>query len=91
MKMTDDSRVLIVHDITLIWRRGGGGKWVAIMGPEDAVHFHQPPGCAWSARKPFALEPIATARTLDECVLKVKQQYEARLARTRARIQLILA
>lgn len=83
MRMAENS--IIIHDIELVWRRSGGGKWVAVLGPEHTVHFHQPPGCHWQARRPFALEPIATARTLDECVMIVKRQREARLAEIRAR------
>jgi len=88
VKLTDDSRAIIVHDVDLVWRRSG--KWVACLGPEYFVHFTQPHGCSWRAFKPFALEPIAVARTLDECVLQVKQHYDRRRQEGRARVKLIL-
>ena len=65
--------------------------YVAVFGPEYAVHFTQPTGDDWFARKPLALEPIARGSTLQGCVYSAKMHYdnlrsEAQL-RARKRIQ----
>ena len=79
-------RVLIVNGQELIWRTRHGGKWVGIFGPEDAVHFVQPPGCHWRAQRPYALEPICTAKSLFDCVRQVQQIVEARKQKTRTKL-----
>jgi hypothetical protein len=68
-----------------------GDKWVACFGEDYVVHFTQPTGCGWSARKPFALEPIAHEKTLALCLHNALRHYEARSAETRERVARKLA
>lgn len=68
-----------IHGELLIWRRGDGGKWVYIPTENEAVHFFERNG-TWVGMKPRAIEPLATAKTLADCVLKVKKQYQIRKA-----------
>ena len=65
--------------------RGRDDVWVACFGPEYIVHFYQPPGCCWSAKKPFALESIATGKTLALCVHNALKHYENLKAQARER------
>ena len=79
-------RVLIVNGQELIWRTRHGGKWVGVFGPDDVVHFMQPPGCHWRAQRPYALEPICTAKSLFDCVKTIQDIIERRRAKTRKRL-----
>lgn len=80
---------MIIHGIELDYRPRKD-LWVACLGPDYFVHFSNPSGNCWRAFRPFALEPIITAKTLNECVLMVKQHYDRRRQESRARIKLIL-
>lgn len=68
-----------IHGELLIWRKGYGGKWVYIPAENEAVHFFERNG-TWVGMKPRAIEPLATAKTLADCVLKVKKHYQIRKA-----------
>lgn len=81
----DTEATLIVHDEMLIWRRGGGGKWVGVFAPEEAVHFFERNG-TWVGMIPGAIEPLATAKTLSDCVLKVQKHYQIRQAQHHERM-----
>lgn len=74
-----------IHGEILVWRRSDGGKWVCIFGPEDAVHFFERNG-TWVGKRPFSIEPLATAKTLADCVLKVKKHYQIRQAQHHERM-----
>lgn len=87
----ESNKVLIVHGETLIWRTRGGGKWVGVFDAEDAIHFFQPTGCVWRAQRPFALEPICTAKTLEECVWQIKRIRQIRRENSRKKVKLALA
>ena len=54
-----------------------GDKWVACFGADYFVHFRQPTGCVWIARKPFAFEPIAYGKTLALCLHNALRHYNA--------------
>jgi hypothetical protein len=81
--------VLKVHGIEFIHRRKSD-IWVACLGPDWFVHVYKPTGCSWVAKKPRALEPIAHAKTMSDCILKVKQYYEARKAKQKEKLSLII-
>jgi hypothetical protein len=71
-----------IYGYDLIYRKNND-VWVACFGPDYFVHFYQPPGCCWSAKKPFALEPIATGKTLALCVHNALKHYEILKAQAR--------
>ena len=77
MKHIDNETATTIHGELLVWRMGYGGKWVYISGEDDAVHFFERNG-TWVGMKPRAIEPLATAKTLADCVLKVKKHYQIR-------------
>lgn len=81
----DNETATTIHGELLVWRRGDGGKWVYIPGENDAVHFFERNG-TWVAMKPRAIEPLATAKTLSDCVLKVKKHYQIRKAQHHERM-----
>lgn len=70
-------RTHTIDGIDVSFRRSIAG-WVACFGPDRFVHFRQPvKGGPWLARRPFALEPIASGATLEDCVRLVKARYDA--------------
>lgn len=71
--MTTES--IVVMGVDLTYRRRWD-HWVACLGPHYVVHFYNPPGCCWVGKKPFALEPIATGKTLQDCVIMAKAHYQ---------------
>lgn len=85
MRHIDNETATTIHGELLVWRRGDGGKWVYIPGENDAVHFFERNG-TWVAMKPRAIEPLATAKTLSDCVLKVKKYYQIRKAQHHERM-----
>lgn len=74
-----------MYGIELIYRPRMD-TWIACFGVDYFVHFFQPPGCAWRARKPFALEDIANGKTLAFCVHNALKHYEAYQATIRERV-----
>ena len=68
-----------------------GDKWVACFGADYFVHFSQPTGCVWIARKPFALEPIADGKTLALCLHNALRHYDALRAAAREKVARRLA
>lgn len=86
MKHIEENEITrTIHGEVLVWRRSENGRWVGIFGPEDAVHFFERNG-TWVGKRPFALEPLAVARTLSDCVLQVKKQYQIRQAQHHERM-----
>lgn len=81
----DNEVTQTIHGEILVWRRGDGGKWVYIPAENDAVHLFERNG-TWVAMKPRAIEPLATAKTLSDCVLKVKKHYQIRQAQHHERM-----
>ena len=81
---------LIVNGLDLTYRPKRD-IWVACLGPDYVVHFNHPPGAHWKAYLPLGIEPIATAKTLDACVIAVQKQYEQRQQERLKRINLILS
>ncbi len=79
---------LIVNGLDLTYRPKND-IWVACLGPNYVVHFNHPPGAHWKAYLPLGVEPIATAKTLDACVIEVQKHYELRQQKRRERINLI--
>ena len=86
MKHIEENEITrTIHGMLLVWRRSDGGKWVSIPGPEDAVHFFERNG-TWVGKRPFALEPLAVSKTLNDCVLQVKKHYQIRQAQHHERM-----
>lgn len=86
-------RTQTIDGVQVSFRRTIAG-WVACFGPDRWVHFRQPvKEGPWIARRPWALDHIATAATLADCVRLVKARYEAEdrelVERIRARIRAI--
>jgi hypothetical protein len=81
---------IIINGLELTYRPGRD-IWVAVLGPDWVVHFVHPPGAHWKAYLPRGIEPIATARTLDACVIAAQDYYERRQQERRARVKLILS
>lgn len=79
---------LIVNGLDLTYRPKND-IWVACLGPDYVVHFNHPPGAHWKAYLPRGVEPIATAKTLDDCVIEVQKHYELRQQKRLKRINLI--
>lgn len=79
---------LIINGIDLTYRQKSD-IWVACLGPDYVVHFNHPPGAHWKAYLPRGVESIATAKTLDACVIEVQKHYELRQQKRRERINLI--
>jgi len=70
-------RTHTIDGVTLSFRRSIVG-WVACFGPDRCVHFRRPiKGGVWVAKRPMALEPLATGPTLDAVVRLVKARYDA--------------
>ena len=67
----------------LVWRRGEG--WVWRTGDEGAVYFCER-GDTWIGIRPRAVEPLATAQTLRDCVLQVKRYYLVKRAKAHERM-----
>ena len=61
--------------------------YVAVFGPDYVVHFSQPAGTKWVARRPFAFEALCCANTLIECVRLTKRRYDALCTQTEERIR----
>jgi hypothetical protein len=80
---------LVVNGLDLTYRTQRD-IWVACLGVDYVVHFNHPSGAHWRAHLPFGIEPIATAKTLDACVIAVQKHYEQRQKERRKRINLIL-
>lgn len=80
---------MIIHGIELVYRPKSD-RWVAVLGPDDIVHFHCPTGSRWQARRPMALEPLFTAKTLHECVLLFRQYRDKQQEKHRARMFALL-
>ena len=74
-----------IHGELLIWRKRDGGKWVGVFDFDGAVHFFERNG-TWVGMRPFAVESLATAKTLADCVLKVKKHYQIRKAQRHERM-----
>ena len=68
----------------LTWSRRGQ-CWVAVLGPEHAVHYLPPEGgrTVWVGRRPGALEPICTGPSLTSVHLEARRCYDARRAEIR--------
>ena len=81
----DTETATTIHGEILVWRRGDGGRWVYIPAANDAVHFFERNG-TWVAMKPRAIESLATAKNLSDCVLKVKKHYQIRKAQHHERM-----
>lgn len=67
----------------LVWRRGEG--WIWRTGDEGVVYFREK-GDFWIGIRPRAIEPLATAETLKECVLDVKKYYLIKRAQAHERM-----
>lgn len=81
----DNETAKTIHGELLVWRKRDGGKWIYIPAEDEAVHFFERNG-TWVGMKPLAIEPLATAKTLSDCVLKVKKHYQIRKAQHHERM-----
>lgn len=80
---------MVVAGVELEYRRKID-TWVAAIEGE-IVWFLHPPGCAWTCKRPFAREPIAVSKTVDQCVREAKGYLERVRQARQARIALILS
>lgn len=67
----------------LVWRRGEG--WIWRTGDEGAVYFLER-GNTWVGIRPRAIEPLAIAENLRDCVLQVKRYYLVKRAQAHERM-----
>ncbi len=76
-----------IDGVMVSFRRSIVG-WVACFGGSDrCIHFKQPiKNGVWVARRPMALEPLATAATLSALVMIVTRCYKAEDRRIEAKI-----
>jgi hypothetical protein len=81
-------RSATIDGVPVVFSRSICG-WVAVLGPEYAVHFHKPKttGGPWTARRPVAQENLCTGRSLTEVFRKARAHYEARLRESRRLIR----
>lgn len=70
--MTEELRI---DGLDVIYRRSGK-CYVAVFGEDYALHFKNPIGTTWVARRPRALEQICSARSLIDCVRLAKRHYD---------------
>jgi hypothetical protein len=83
MNHIDHETTTTVHGELLVWRRAEG--WIWRTGDEGAIHFFER-GNTWVGQRPRAIEPLAIAKTLNDCVLQVKRYYLIKRAQAHERM-----
>ena len=85
MNHIDHETATTIHGELLVWQRGNGGRWVWKTGDEGIVTFFETNG-VWKGQRPRALEPLAIAKSLQDCVLQVKKHYILKRAQSHERM-----